>query len=206
MIEQAREQVDQDVKQLREWWLYEAAKFLLALMEEAGEPTVPVRVSCGWPSRGGLGQGKHVIGQCFAQEVCADGVSQIFISPRISDSIQVLGTLLHEIIHAAVGCQYGHKKQFSQPAKRLGLVGPPTATQVGPQLREVLQTFVDQVGQYPHAPIVVQVKQKVGSRLRLYECQCEPPVKIRAARDDLNVMCLDCEGGFALMQPEGGDE
>src|SRR5947207_10804956 len=90
-----------EVKQLREWWLYEATKFLMEVMVEAGEKTVPVRVSCGWPSRGGLGQGKHVIGQCFNQEACADGVSQIFVSPRISDSIVVLGVLLHELIHAA---------------------------------------------------------------------------------------------------------
>lgn len=189
-----------EMKQLREWWLYEAAKFLLELMAAAGEQVVPVRVSCGWPSRGGMGQSKHVIGQCFAQEVCADGVSQIFVSPRISDSIQVLGTLLHELLHASVGCQYGHRKEFSQAAKRVGLVGPPTATDVGPELRPVLWAFVERIGPYPHAPIMVQQKPKVGSRLRLYECRCDPTVKVRAGRDDLQAVCLECECPFTLVE------
>ena len=196
------EQAEHEVKRLREWWLFEAAKFLLEMMQAVGMATVSVRVSCGWPSRGGLGKGPHVIGQCFPQEVCADGVSQIFISPRIAESMQVLGTLLHELIHATVGCKYGDRKEFSQAARMLGLVGPPTATEVGPELAQVLGVFVTQMGPYPHAPIVMQQKPKVGSRLRLYECQCEPPVKIRAARDDLRVACLECEGLFSLVESE----
>jgi hypothetical protein len=195
-------QTEHEVKRLREWWLYQAAMFLLEMMDASGVAAVPVRVSCGWPSSGGLGDGKHVIGQCFAQEVCADGVSQIFISPRIADSIQVLGTLLHELIHASVGCQHGHRKPFSHPARRLGLVGPPTATTVGPELAQVLGVFVEQMGPYPHAPIVVRQKPKPGSRLRLYQCQCADPVKLRAGRDDLNVLCLTCEAVFVKVEQE----
>jgi hypothetical protein len=207
MVMMRREQgMTEDVKHLREWWLYAAASFLLEMMHAASLPTVSVRVSCGWPVSGGLGDGPHVIGQCFAQEVCADGVSQIFISPRIADSIQVLGTLLHELIHASVGCRYGHRRQFSQPARQLGLVGPPTATTVGPELAQVLQVFVEQMGPYPHAPIVMQKKAKAGSRMRLYECRCEPVVKLRAARDDLQVLCLVCEAMFVKVEQEEDGE
>ena len=189
-------EVGREVTRLREWWLHEAAKFLLAMMAASDVPTAPVRVSCGWPVSGGLGDGPHVIGQCFAQEVCADGVSQIFISPRIADSVEVLGTLLHELIHAGVGCRHGHRKPFSQAARSLGLVGPPTATTVGPELVQVLEVFITQMGPYPHAPIVMSKKAKVGSRMRLYECACDPPVKVRSARDDLQAMCLVCESIF----------
>ena len=31
-----------------------------------------------------------------------------------------------------------------------------------------------------------------GSRMRLFECECVPPVKVRSARDDLNWACGDC--------------
>ena len=115
----------------REAWLQAAASFLLDCLAAYGLPRVAVRVSCGWPVRGGASRRRAVIGQCFPTSLCQDGTAQIFISPRLSESIEVLGTLLHELLHAAVGCQYGHRQPFSQAARRVGLVGPPTATVVG---------------------------------------------------------------------------
>ena len=35
-----------------------------------------------------------------------------------------------------------------------------------------------------------------GSRMRKYICDCEPPVIIRTARDDLNATCNDCGSNF----------
>jgi len=137
-----------------------------------------------------------VIGQCFAPSVCKDGKPQIFISPRLSDSLEVLGTLLHELVHASVDCQFGHRKEFSQAARKVGLAGSPTATTVGESLRPLLQSYVEQVGTYPHAAIQVKPKAKVGSRLRLYKCRCDPPVKVRIASDAFQAVCLLCETGF----------
>ncbi len=115
--------------QLREAWLEQAASFLRGYMEQHGLllDKLP-RVSTGFPSRGGL---SRVIGQCFSPKACADGKAQIFISPRIADSVEVLGILLHELIHAAIGCEERHGKKFSQAARKVGLVGKPTATTVG---------------------------------------------------------------------------
>lgn len=192
--------MEQDLKELREYWLRRASTFLIDHMARCGLPRVVVRVSCGWPSRGGLGQGKAVIGQCFSPQVCAGGIPQIFISPRLAESVEVLGTLLHELVHASVGTQYGHKKEFSQAARKVGLAGPPTATVVGESLRSLLQHYVEQLGAYPHAAIVPQVKGKVGSRLRLYKCICQPPVKVRVACDDFQARCLTCGGVFVQAQ------
>ncbi len=183
---------------LREQWLRDATVFLLGHMEQAGLHRVVVRVSCGWPSAGGMGQAKAVIGQCFSPTLCKDGIPQIFISPRIADSIVVLGTLLHELVHASVGCEHGHRKPFSQAARKVGLDGPPTATVVGPALLPVLQAYVERVGPYPHAAIVPRVREKVGSRLRLYECTCASPVKVRVASQDFQATCLHCGGLFTL--------
>lgn len=191
--------MEEEVTQLREYWLRRATAFLVAHMVRCGLCAVTVRVSCGWPSRGGMGQGKVVIGQCFPPTLCKDGVPQIFVSPRIADSMQVLGTLLHELVHASVGCQYGHRKEFSQAAKKVGLEGPPTATVVGASLAPLLQEYLKHSGPYPHAAIAVRAKEKVGSRLRLYECACEPPVKVRVASDDYRAKCLRCGDRFTLL-------
>lgn len=188
--------MEEDMTQLREYWLRRATGFLFDHMKHAGLAVVPVRVSCGWPSAGGMGDAKAVIGQCFPPQLCKDGVTQIFVSPRIADSVTVLGTLLHELVHASVGCQYGHRKEFSQAARKVGLEGPPTATTVGPVLRPVLERYLAQAGSYPHAAIVPPPKKHKGSRLRLFECTCQPPVKVRVANDDYQAQCLRCGGVF----------
>lgn len=187
---------EQEVTPLREWWLEQASTFLIAHMVQHGLAAPSVRVSCGWPSRGGMGSRAVVIGQCFSPQVCADGRSHIFISPRIAESLTVLGTLLHELIHASVGNEHGHGKVFSQAARRVGLVGPPTATTVGDGLRPLLHAYLDRVGVYPHAAIHPRPKEKVGSRLRLYQCQCPSPVKVRVASNSFQARCERCGGLF----------
>lgn len=194
--------MDSEVTQLREYWLVQATKFLLDHMATCGLPPVKVRVSCGWPSSGGLGQHKRVIGQCFAPVVCTDGVSQIFVSPVLADSVDVLGTLLHELVHASIGCQHGHRAPFSQAARKVGLDGPPTATVVGKQLQPLLAPYIQRAGAYPHAAIVPRTKEKKGSRLRLYECRCSPAVKVRVASDDYQARCLRCKQCFQLVEGE----
>jgi hypothetical protein len=185
----------------REHWLQEAAAFLLDHMVECGLARVEVRVSCGWPSRGGVGNKKLVIGQCFDPTICKDGKPQIFISPRLDENIEVLGTLLHELVHASVGCKAGHGALFSQAARKVGLAGPPTATVAGKELVPLLLAYVERAGLYPHAAIRPVVKEKkAGSRLRLYQCQCDKPVKVRVASDTFAAQCLVCEEAFALVE------
>ena len=194
-----------DVTQLREYWLERAVAFLNDMLVSHDLPVPDVRVSCGWPVSGGLRARGQVIGQCFSPKVAKDGKAHIFISPLIAESVEVLGTLLHEMLHASVGVQHGHRKPFSQPARLVGLDGPPTATVVSDALRPVLQHFVDEVGMYPHAPIRPLPKQKVGSRLRLYECSCEKPVKVRVAQDSFSARCLVCGELFVVVET-GGNE
>lgn len=189
----------------REAWLQAAASFLCDHIAARGLPRVTVRVSCGWPVRGGIARRRTVIGQCFPPALCTDGTPQIFISPRLADSVVVLGTLLHELLHASVGCQFGHRKEFSQAARKVGLAGPPTATVVGDALRPLLLFYIERVGPYPHAAITVKPKAKVGSRMRLYECGCKPPVKVRVASDTFAAVCLHCNENFSQVTSDSDD-
>ncbi len=193
--------MEDDVVKLRETWLYYAALFLFEHMQRCGLAPVPVRVSCGWPISGGGGEKNVTVGECFPPTMCADGVAQIFVSPRLSDSVQVLGVLLHELIHAHFHGRFGHRKEFSQAARKVGLEGPPTATVVGAYLLPLLQEYIARVGLYPHAAIVPRAKEKApGSRLRLYECSCEPPIKLRVASNELDATCNRCGELFVLVE------
>lgn len=194
--------------QLREAWLEQAVLFLRDHMEKHGLLfSNPPRVSCGFPSRGGE---RRTLGQCFSAKVCEDGRPQVFVSPRLAESVEVLGVLLHELIHAAVGVEYKHGKKFSQAARKVGLVRPWKATTVGVTLRPVLEWFVALYGTYPHAAIQLKpiqressvAEERPGSRLRLYECGCHPPVKVRVASDHLQARCLRCDNLFRLISEE----
>ncbi len=203
---------DKETMQLREAWLEQAVKLLRDYMATCSIYLYSYpRASCGFPSRGGEG---GVIGQCFSPKVSRDGRVQIFVSPVISGSIEVLGVLLHELIHAAVGVEHKHGKEFSQAAKKVGLVRPWRSTTVGETLRPELDRIMTLLGHYPHAAIqlgAIQLetsdvpietsdvpKKSVGSRLRLYECSCHPPVKVRVASDHFQAQCLRCNKLFRL--------
>src|SRR6266566_822948 len=67
---------------------------------------------------------------------------------------------------------------------------------------DVRVSYVEQVGPYPHAAITVKPKGKVGSRLRLYQCRCDPPVKVRVASDGFQAVCLVCDVEFVQVSKE----
>src|SRR3954470_1817834 len=100
----------------RELWLERAVLALQPLFAEHDITLPAVRVSVGWPSRGGTGTTKRVIGQCWKGMVAADGVQQIFLSPVLDDVSKVLETLVHELIHAVDDCESGHRGAFAKMA------------------------------------------------------------------------------------------
>lgn len=58
----------------------------------------PIKISVGW-CRGN----NKAIGQCWASEASNGRFVEIFISPKLSDPVEVLATALHELIHAHLG-------------------------------------------------------------------------------------------------------
>lgn len=151
----------------REQWLSEAVGQIETLFPRF----VPdVHVSCGWPSRGGTSLKKRVLGECWKPTVSEDGVSHIFINPMISDTIQVLGILAHEMIHA-LHPDAGHKGEFISTAKSIGLLGPWTSTQIGPELHAHLTNISSEIGDYPHSKLTPSVERKVQTtRMKKLEC------------------------------------
>ena len=74
---------------------------------------------------------------------------RIFISPVLSDSIEVLETLVHELVHASVGYEHRHGLLFQIPASCIGLEGPLDATCAGEKLTVRLGEIVNILGPYP---------------------------------------------------------
>src|SRR6266568_1118583 len=114
----------------REDWLIQATKRLEPLFVAQGHSLPDVRVSCSWPSHNARSVKKRRLGECWRGEDSADGLNQIFITPMESDSITVLGILVHELSHAVVGIDSQHKGPFVKLIRAVGLKGKPTATLV----------------------------------------------------------------------------
>lgn len=130
-----------------------------------------IRISVGFPSKGALSRKRRVIGQCWSPEVSEDGYANIFISPVLSDPIEVGATLVHELVHAAIGTDKEHGPTFKRAMGLVGLEGKPTATIAGVQLAATLAGIVGDIGPYPHGALKPHVKDKVqGTRLLKAEC------------------------------------
>jgi len=127
-----------------------------------------LRVSCGWP---GGGSARTRIGECWSETCSADGKIEIFISPKVAEKVEVLDILTHEIVHAVVGLECGHKGAFRSVATKVGLQGKMTATTAGPELNKQLKAIAKKLGTYPHAKLDLSDRKKQTTRM--VKCSCK---------------------------------
>jgi hypothetical protein len=152
-----------DQEATRESWLLSAIdRMAVSLFPAFKRPRW--RVTCGWPK--GTRGGKHAVGQCWPPTASKDGTSEMFISPELDDYIEVLHTLAHEMIHAIVGNDCGHRGEFVKLCKRIGLVKPWTSTTPGPELTSTLAIYAVQLGPYPHARLNDLHKKQTARMLK----------------------------------------
>jgi hypothetical protein len=158
----------------REQWLTQLAGMLdAALFTPAGHPLPPnLRISVGFPSRGGLSRSKPHVGECFYQDESAAGVFEIFISPVLGDGMIAAATLVHELCHALLPEGTGHKRPFAKLAHKMGLEGKATATIASAELIAKLEPLIAELGDYPHAELHPVVKQKKQTT-RMLKTMCE---------------------------------
>lgn len=157
----------------RELWLITAVEAMKPLFENKGYTIPKLRVSCGWPVRGGLAQKKRTLGECWDTEASTDKQNQIFISPYLSDveSPQgVLSVLVHEVCHAVVGIKAKHGKIFRKCAESVGLEGKMTSTHAGEELTAEIIKWSHVLGDYPHASLDALKLPKQSTRMIKMVC------------------------------------
>jgi hypothetical protein len=184
----------------REAWLVLAAKHLGQWLAAEGAEVPPMRLSVGWP--GGRSNRNRTIGQCWKRACAADGVNQIFISPvrGEEDTIKVLATLLHEIIHAVDDCESGHRGAFAKMARAQGFTAPLTSSDnLSPELEERLTALAEIVGVFPHPQLTTVIAgseepKKQTTRMLKVECP-EDGYTVRTTRkwlDELGAPICPC--------------
>jgi hypothetical protein len=165
----------EDRRRWREAWLEYAIVLCREYFAERGY-TIPekVRCTCGWPSRSALATKKRRIGECWSLKSSEDGTIEMFISPLIAQAHDVLPVLVHELVHAVVGVECGHKGRFIECAKAVGLERPWTATSAGSDLAQVIRRWIqesDGLGRYPHAPLTANEQPRTQTT-RMLKMEC----------------------------------
>ena len=158
--------------------------------------------------RGPKKSGSHTIGECFCSSASKDGTHEIFISPYLEESTDVLAVLLHELIHAWVGIKAKHGKAFKVVAVKAGLEGKMTATIAGADLCKQLKAWSNELGPYPHARLGMggdRLKPKQGTRMLKLECpKCG--YAARTTRKWLDVGLPTCVCGTKFTCGDAEDE
>ena len=115
-------------------------------------------------------RGKY-IGLNFKSSCSESKYSEIFISAKINDSMQVAATLIHEVIHSVDDNKSGHRKPFSSLAKLLLLEGKPTATTHSEEFVKHFTPIIDKLGAYPHSKMTLSINIKKQTT-RLLKAKC----------------------------------
>lgn len=192
----------------REEWLLQAIDILRTGFQ-AVDATIPekVRVTCGWPSRGGRSEKAQVLGECWPPSCSGDGHTEVFIAPTISNPVEALAILTHELVHAAVGCAEGHKGEFRTVAHAMGLIGKLTSTTAGDDLTKDLEAVADQLGKYPHAKLTPQKKPPQATRMLKFVCpKCGWAARTSQKWIDLGLPTCACGEGMEVVEPKDQDE
>jgi hypothetical protein len=160
--------------QYREAWLHAAIEAMKPAFHGTDYPLPDkVRAACAFPSKRATGLKAKTVGQCWAPQASADGAIEVMISPVVAEPMMVSSILAHELTHAAVGNECGHKGPFRTVATKLGLEGPMRSTVAGEAFKQMMTPILAALGPYPHATLDASTAPKQSTRLLKAECHGE---------------------------------
>jgi SprT-like family len=137
-----------------------------------------IRFAVAFTSQGKKGK---VAGECWHAGASDDGHHEIIIRADFAEPAEVLGILVHELVHAALPPDAKHGKQFREAALKIGLEGQMRHALPGLVLRERLNELAATLGPFPHARLnfdrvtltgmqAADKPKKQGTRLLKAEC------------------------------------
>ena len=194
----------------REAWLAQAAIQLRAEFAELGfQSATDAKVSCGWPHKHGLARKNRRVGECWTPESSSAGVCEIFISPLLADTVEVMAVLAHELAHAIVGVRCRHKGPFVKAVRAIGLVGKPTSTSAGEAFLPLVEEMRLLRGDYPHSAMnaesVDREKKKVTQSTRMLKLSCpECGYTVRTTQKWIDIGLPSCPVDESPLMPSGG--
>lgn len=184
----------------REAYLTALAEKLRGHFTLSGFP-LPEKIAyaVGFPSKGGRSKTRRRIGECWSSHCTPDATVHILISPVLKTAEEAGATLVHELVHAAIGAERGHDRLFKNAMKAIGLEGRPISSGPGQELQLRLKDIIVTLGPYPHQPLEFndpdRPKSEKGRMLKAY-CPQHPDFPIRASKkvlEEAMPLCAMCK-------------
>lgn len=210
-------EVRKNTHDTRERWLRAATNELRPYFASCGF-AIPenIRHAIAFPSTGRKGAR---IGECWHSSTSDDGHFEIIIRADIADPVEVLGVLVHELIHAVLPADAGHGKLYKEAAIKIGLEGPMRHALPSQLLQPRLVELAESLGSLPHAKLNIDrgrdnrpadKPKKQRTRLLKAECGgdgCGYTVRITAKWvDDVGAPHCPTHGAMAVDRGEDAAE
>ncbi len=97
------------------------------------------------------GKKSKIAGEVWPPEASEDAHYELIVRADFSKPVDVLGVLVHQLIHASLPPDAKHGKLFRDAALRIGLEGPMRHALPGAPLRARLNDLAAALGPLPHA-------------------------------------------------------
>lgn len=135
------------------------------------------------------------LGLCYPSSKSTTGdVNLITLSTDQGEPIELVHTIMHEMMHAFDDCRSGHRNRWLRWANQIGIVARGHIR--GPIAERMVQTALAEVG-FPTAHVItVRKVQKPKSSQVRYECpgcRLHVHMPLKSADDGFEVACLRCK-------------
>jgi len=187
----------------REGWMHAAVEIFRPRFAEVGYPLPEkIHMSVGF-AYGARRESAKILGQAWSRAVSSDGVNHMFVSPESGDPVEILETILHELIHVALDLADGHKGRFAEIATRLGFMGPMTSTPSSVELAADLMVLSAELGDFPHGAMTIPAKVPTTATPGLVPAGgvSSAPIKYHtgpATQTNRNLKLVCAEDGYAV--------
>ena len=172
----------------REEWLRRFVRRARPVFEADGL-TIPERLFVGV----GL-LDRRAVGRTYSDKLSSVGAVEITVEQTRDSTVEVAGTLVHELIHAS-GI-HGHRRDFAKAGRQLGLCGKPRSMRFDQALPEWAETIVEMIGPYPPGTLQHPPREKrQTTRMLKVECQACGMIwrASRSALDGKRLACPDAD-------------
>jgi hypothetical protein len=160
----------------REEWLTESARMIMTdilypSLKKLGfkeRPNFKYKISLGYAPN--TKTGTNIFAVCLHSKCSATKFNEIYVTPSSTNSILILGAVVHELIHGLDDLASGHNGFFAKVGRDVDLAGLLTATRPGVQLSILLQDYIDLLGEIPHDQVDIGQMKRQKNRNHLVQC------------------------------------